>query len=242
MLISGADVGGAARPVSAFRSVAMRLRSWWVVSGGWCGVVVGVWQADTEYLGEQFHIVPIDSSRFELAVIPDLFCDGDARYGQVFDGASTVEPVKGDDPAATIEHRAMPGTIGADSQRMEIHHLPRWMGHLDANGSVINCLGVAPVLEEARDICNLVRINVEVEVVMLTGDSSYQGIDSPATGNPVCDPLALQKPDQSYDIISGYHAQPPLIARICTDSGRASSFRHRQLERSTSITCRTEHQ
>lgn len=158
---------------------------------GGAGFVKGVWQVDTECLGEEFHVVPIDSSRFELAVIPDLFCDGDARYGHVFDGPSTVESIKGDDPDATIEHRAMPGTIGVDSQWVEIHHLPRWMGHLDANGSLIDCLGVAPVLEEARDISNLVHINVEVEVVVITGDSSYQGIDSPATGNPVCEPIAL---------------------------------------------------
>ena len=88
---------------------------------------------------------------------------------------------------------------------MEIHHLPRWMGHFDANGSLIDRLRVPPVLEEARDIRNLIQINVEVEVVMLTRDSPHQGIDSPATSNPVCEPLAFQQPNEGYDVISGYH-------------------------------------
>lgn len=97
---------------------------------------------------------------------------------------------------------------------MEIHHVPRWMGHLYANGSLIDRLGVTPILEETRDVDNLIQINVEVEVVMITGDFPNQGIDSPTTGNPICDPVALEKPDESHDVISGHHVVPPLMARI----------------------------
>jgi len=76
---------------------------------------------------------------------------------------------------------------------------------------------------------NPVHVNMEVEVVMLTSDPSHQGIDSPATGNPVCDLLALQHLDEGYDVIRAEHAQPPLMIRIVPSLARIALFRGEHL-------------
>ena len=82
------------------------------------------WKTDTECTSQEFHVVPVDNSRFRLVVIPDLLSDRDTGNRRVFDDPLPVESISRDYPATAIEHRGVPRTGRVDSQWKKVDHVP----------------------------------------------------------------------------------------------------------------------